>query len=596
MPLRVAVFLAALALLPTPAAGQSADNLLVVANTRNPQSVQIAEHYVQVRRVPEHHVVRIDTTDAEHITRAAYQSTIEGPIAAWLARHRLQDQVLYIVLTKGVPLRIDGTGGLSGTVASVDSELTLLYRKLVGTPASVVGRLDNPYFLGDKPISQAQQFSRLASDLYLVTRLDGFTVEDVIALIDRGASPVRDGQVVLDQRATMVDRGGDAWLAQAAERLTGMSAGPRVVLESTRSVAKVTGPVLGYYSWGSNDPANQERQMGMAFVSGSIGGMFVSTDGRTFREPGTGWRPAPAGSTTGGQSLAGDLIREGITGVSAHVTEPLLDAIIRPQVLFPAYLSGFTLAESYYLAMPFLSWQDIVIGDPLCAPFLQVPLTPPQIHRGLDPETDLPALFAERSLAALKSLALNTDALKLVLKAGSLQAQGRPLAEVHALLAKATTIEPRLTAAQIQLAQAAEVAGNVDEAIVRYRAVLSHDRDHVVALNNLAYLLADRKGEAAEALPLAERAYRLAGQSAAVADTLGWIHYRLGNPAAALPYLDRAARLESTNADILLHAATAHASLNSLAQARIYFDAALKLDPKAIERDDVKALRERIKK
>ena len=41
---------------------------------------------------------------------------------------------------KGIPLRIRGTGGLNGTVASVDSELTLLYRKLLGVSVAPVGR------------------------------------------------------------------------------------------------------------------------------------------------------------------------------------------------------------------------------------------------------------------------------------------------------------------------------------------------------------------------------------------------------------------------------------------------------------------------
>jgi hypothetical protein len=55
---------------------------------------------------------------------------------------------LYLVLTKGAPLRIVGTTGLSGTLASVDSELTLLYRRLVGQPISLPGKIDNPYYLG----------------------------------------------------------------------------------------------------------------------------------------------------------------------------------------------------------------------------------------------------------------------------------------------------------------------------------------------------------------------------------------------------------------------------------------------------------------
>jgi hypothetical protein len=40
---------------------------------------------------------------------------------------------------------------------------------------------------------------------------------------------------------------------------------------------------------------------------------------------------------------------------------------MRPEYVLPAYASGRNLAESYYLGMPFLSWQGVVLGDPLCA-------------------------------------------------------------------------------------------------------------------------------------------------------------------------------------------------------------------------------------
>jgi uncharacterized protein (TIGR03790 family) len=592
--------LAVLAFLPARAIAQTSDNVLLVVNSNSPQSIQIADRYATVRHVPERNIVRIKTTVEEMISRTDYGSTIEAPIATWLSRQRLQDQILYIVVTKGVPLRVDGSGGQTGTVASVDAELTLLYRRMTGAPVSVAGRLDNPYFLAAKPITAARHFSRDTSDLYLVTRLDGFTVDDVLKLIDRGANPVRDGAIVLDQKANLIDRGGDAWLAEAAERLTAMQLGPRVQLETTRAIAASTSPVLGYFSWGSND-----RDMGLTFANGAIGGMYVSTDGRTFREPSAAWRPAVAGSATGGQSLVGDLIREGITGVSGHVAEPYLDSIIRPQILFPAYLSGFNLAESFYLAMPNLSWQDIVIGDPLCSPFESGPagaagpsgLPAEALAKAgpFDADTGLPALFAERQLALLKSSNLKVEALKLYLKAQNLKAQERPEAEVLALVTQAAALEPRLTFAQLQLALAAEARGDFDEAIVRYRAIVAVEPDNVAVLNNLAYMLVDRRNLPKEALPLAERAYRLSGQTAVVGDTLGWAHYKNGDAAAALPYIDRAARLEPKNADILIHAATIHAELKDLAAARTYLDAALKLDPKLADRQDVKALILRIR-
>ena len=588
--LSAAVFLVALSA--SSVRAQSAANVLLVVNSSSRDSVEIGDYYAAARQIPAGQIVKIVAPTGDSLSRASFEATIYEPIASFLARHLLHDQILYIVLTKGVPLRVDGTEGQDGTVASVDSELTLLYRRMTGTRVPVIGRIANPLFLGDKPVKGAKHFSRLDSDLYLVTRLDGFTVAEVKALIDRGVKPATDGQIVLDQRATMIDRGGDAWLQEAANRLTATDQGARVQLETTRAVVSASGPVLGYFSWGSNDPNNQRRVMGMSFANGAIGGMFVSTDGRTFREPNPQWKPAVAGSSTGGQSLVGDLIREGITGVSGHVAEPFLDSIVRPQILFPAYFAGFNLVESFYMAMPFLSWQDIVVGDPLCAPFQAAALGQDQIHKGIDQATSLPALFVQRRLSVLKTTnpALNAEGLKLDLLGWSMFAQDQPADAIDKVFERATALEPKLPPAQLRLASVAEKAGDYDKAIERYRAVLSVEASNVFALNNLAYLLADKKNQPREALPMAERAFRLSGEAAIVADTLGWVHFKLGDSASALPLLDRAAKGAASNVDILVHAATAHAGAGNLVQARRYLDTAIKVDPKAAERTDVKAL------
>lgn len=582
---------ALLALLPETAGAQSGDNVLVVINAASPQSVKIGEYYAERRSVAPDHLVRLDTPTAEGITRTDYERTIEAPVAEWLARHDLQDRILYIVLTSGVPIRIVGTGGLSGTVSSVDSELTLLYRRMLGLRIPPAGRIQNPYFLGDRPSTETRPFTRATADIYLVTRLDGFSVDDVLKLIDRGSSPVANGRVVLDQKATPGDRGGDLWLRETADRLSAMSAGDRVLIETTKALAATPEPVIGYFSWGSNDPANRARQSGLQFVAGSIGGLFVSTDGRTFKEPPASWTPGAVNSAFGDQSLAGDLIREGMTGVSAHVAEPYLDSIVRPQILFPAYLSGLNIAESFYLAMPFLSWQQLVIGDPLCAAFPRTTLAPSEIHKRLDPDTGLPAWFSERRLALLSPGGLKVAGLKLSLRAEALQAKGAQASEVDAVLAEATEVEPRLIPAQLRLAAGHEARGEYDRAIARYRAVVAADPDNVTGLNNLAYALADRKGAAQEALPLAQKAYRLSSQAPLVADTLGWVYYLLGDPKAALPLIERGAAGAGTSADIRLHAAIVHEALGNKVKAAAELEAALKLDPAFATRADVQALR-----
>jgi uncharacterized protein (TIGR03790 family) len=573
-----------LSLLAAPALAQTADNVLLVVNQSSPDSIRVAEHYARVRAVPQTQVLRV-TVDAaaDEIDRLVFERQVQDPIAAWIRRNSAQDRILFIVLTKGMPLRIRGTSGRNGTQASVDSELTLLYRRQTGEEPTLVGPLANPYFLGDTPVAEATPFSHKAFDLYLVTRLDGYTVDDVLKLVDRGAAPSRQGRILLDERAGADSGGGNTWLKAAADWMAGHGFGDRLVLDTGGRVLTGEKSVLGYYSWGSNDPAITMRTFGFGFVPGAIAGMFVSTDARTFHEPPVGWATGPwtdrtkffAGSP---QSLSGDLIREGVTGVAGHVAEPYLDATIRPNILFPAYLSGFNLAEAFYLAMPFVSWQTVIVGDPLCAPFPRKALPPSDIDAGIDPTTGLPALFSARRLRVAAARGVRMDAARLVVRAEALTAKDDK-AGARAALEEATALEPRILAAQMALAQDYEESREYDKAIVRYRLALRVNADDAIALNNLAYLIAVQKDQPADAVGYAERANLLAPGNPAISDTMAWIQHLLGRNDEAAPIMAGAVKAEPANAAFRLHAAVIYAAVGKLDAAAVELKEALRLDP-----------------
>src|SRR5438445_648886 len=213
----------------SPATGHAitADEVLIVVNDRSAISQQIGERYRTVRGVPASQVVRIHTEATEEIDRSTFGAEIAQPIAAHLLNHRIQDRILAIVLTKGVPLKIRGTEGRQGTQASVDSELTLLYRVLVQGAADAEGRVANPYFRPGLPAP----FTRATSDIYLVTRLDGYTLEDVLELIERAGKPVKRGKVILEGKSAHFWSGsapGNTWLREASRRLE--NSGLQVVL------------------------------------------------------------------------------------------------------------------------------------------------------------------------------------------------------------------------------------------------------------------------------------------------------------------------------------------------------------------------------
>ena len=362
-------WIAAFSALTLPVIGQSIrpSEVLVVANDRSSLSRRIAEYYISRRSIPLDNYCHIATTENEIVPRNLYEAEIERQIGACLKQHTRP--ITSIVLTQGVPLRIQARqrAGQSTDGASVDSELTLLFQKLRGARHPVAGALRNPYFS-----QRDAAFDQNRFPIYLVARLAAPKFDHVKRMIDASVAVTRNpqsrarGKVVLDLRE-FDDTSGNDWLRNAAIAL------PRelVVIDESNRVISGEKDVIGYASWGSNDKARKDRRSGFSWLAGSIATEFVSTDGRTFAAPPDTWNIGPwtdktkyfAGSP---QSLCTDYLAEGASAVTGHVDEPYLGFTPRPDYLLPAYLVKHrTLAEAFYSSIPGLSWQNILVGDPL---------------------------------------------------------------------------------------------------------------------------------------------------------------------------------------------------------------------------------------
>jgi uncharacterized protein (TIGR03790 family) len=348
-------------LIASAAPAQTPAQVLVVVNRRSPASRRIGEYYIRRRGIPLANLCEIDTAPEETIARAVYDKEIEAPVGQFLKKQGLQEKILYIVLTTGVPLRISGAGAeLRNDASSVDSELTLLYQRLRGVVIPLPGPVRNPFFRQrDTP------FSHPVFPIYLVTRLDGYNMADMQALVDRALEARNTGKFAIDLRGS--DRTpGNQWLRTAAFLLPKN----RVIFDESADVLSGIADVIGYASWGSNDTVRKHRFLHFRWLPGAIATEFVSTDGRTFRPPPANWDIGDWGHkgtwyADSPQSLAADYIHEGATGASGQVYEPYLDFCPRPDFVLPAYASGRTLAESFYMGIAGLSWMNVVIGDPL---------------------------------------------------------------------------------------------------------------------------------------------------------------------------------------------------------------------------------------
>src|SRR4029453_1476292 len=75
------------------------------------------------------------------------------------------------------------------------------------------------------------------------------------------------------------------------------------------------------------------------------------------------------GNGSTGQSFLADNISQGVTGARGYVWEPNAPALGRPDIRVERYMAGYNLAETFFMAGPFIGAQEMVVGDPKVAPY-----------------------------------------------------------------------------------------------------------------------------------------------------------------------------------------------------------------------------------
>ena len=196
-------------------AKRSPDEVLLVRNENSPISQAIAADYAGKRQI--RNIISIQCPDSavstknETISLSAYSQAIEAPIREYLAAHT---NINFIVLTKGIPIRI--TGSSMGSCdensqvpaairghPSVDSTLAALdYASLPGTlkiditGSGAIGcAYSNRFWNATEPFFHAKYGG------YLVTRLDGYTEAQAEALTTRSLEAEQglvNGKILFD--------------------------------------------------------------------------------------------------------------------------------------------------------------------------------------------------------------------------------------------------------------------------------------------------------------------------------------------------------------------------------------------------------------
>ena len=385
------------------------EEIAVVANRFVEGSVDLARYYMEKRGIPKENLIRIRTTEKEFCSREMYEEEIAAPVREFLSKRRDGATIRALVTMQGVPLRVNPPtpsregqarlrelkgekadlwkrlkqaekeksaelAALNAAFAALEKQMGVLEQKAaraaVDSELALVmaenypldGWVLNPFFLGVKN----QKGPVTKDEVLFVSRLDGPTEAIVKRIIDDSLATEAEGlkgTAYFDARWKRPEKNPDSGYAfydnsihRAAAQVTAAQRLP-VVVDDKQTLfqpGQAPGAALycGWYSLSRYVDAFDWQR-------GAVGYHIASGECGTLR----------SGSS---QAWCKRMLEDGVAATLGPVGEPYVQAFPPPEIFFALLLDGsYTLVETYFLSLPSLSWQMVLVGDPLYRPFLK---------------------------------------------------------------------------------------------------------------------------------------------------------------------------------------------------------------------------------
>ena len=374
--LAMRMFLFLLAAAQAFSAAPDAASVAILFNKSIPESVKLAETYRTARNIPVANLVGLELPNADDIDRADYDSKILKPLRqefdqrGWwkLGKNQegltlpVENRIRFLAIMRGVPLRIRPSAGQPSAAslpkefaghneASVDSELAAF--GIQGLPLD--GPVNNAYFKNEKSISDANM-----PFLVMVSRIDADTWQTCERMIHDAIETEKTGlwgRAYVDI-ANKIPQG-DEWLESVVKQ--NLASGIPTVVDRFNDTFPTNYPMTdaalyyGWYEWSVNGPFLNPA---FRFKPGAVAMHLHSFSAEQIRDPNKNWSAA--------------LLSRGAACTIGNVYEPYLGVTHYFDILHKRLLGGATFSEAAWAAMPAVSWQGVVFGDPLYRPYLHL--------------------------------------------------------------------------------------------------------------------------------------------------------------------------------------------------------------------------------
>ncbi len=360
------------------------EEILVVANRRMEGSREIAHYYMDRRRIPKYNFLSLSLSVNETMSRTEYDQVLKKSVLDKLKKLRSKRRIEAIVLIYGVPLKVaqplpdladlehlqqlHSNETLSpkersreinrlrklNMRAAVDSELALVR----AGEYELDGWIKNPYFLG----FQGEDLPMTKDQVLLVCRLDGPDTATVYRIINDSLDAEKNGlqgKAYFDARWPMPEKSSLSAYKQYDQSIHRAAAAvkkrmPVIVDEQEGLFPEKSCPeaalYCGWYSLARYvDSFNWQK--------GAIGYHIASAECDSLRD-----RSRPL--------WCREMLDHGVAATIGPVHEPYVQGFPLPEIFFSKLVEGYlSLGESYLVSLPYLSWQTVLIGDPLYQPF-----------------------------------------------------------------------------------------------------------------------------------------------------------------------------------------------------------------------------------
>ncbi len=386
----------------TSASALEPNEILVIVNGDIEASADLGRYYCQQRNVPQKNILTLSLgkTLVNSISRDDYDKNIAEPVRERITGQKPGQPIRCLLTTYGVPYKVGPRGPLKekqeqlkqlGTTAeqyekqlrdsqsadvnaSIKKELVKVKTEIDWisgreTEASVDSELSmvlfGPYELYRWQLNQRNRHNGHTKGLILtimVSRLDGPSPQIARGLIDKAINAEKTGLhgfAYIDSRGIPDDKKSGSFgnFDQQLRNLAILLRFRTTLQVREERTEKLFEPrscsqTAIYCGW-----YNLRKYVdSFDFVDGAIGAHIASFEAMNLRDPNsTEWCPS--------------MLVHGVTATFGPAAEPYLSAFPDPEEFFFELINGKCLVEAFYRSQPFCSWQMMLIGDPLYAPF-----------------------------------------------------------------------------------------------------------------------------------------------------------------------------------------------------------------------------------